>query len=405
MASAVLGPSCLTICTLGAYSVQLDGQSIPGLSTPGSTASRLLMCLLSRRQEPFSVEELVALLWPKGGVKDPAKALVALVYRLRRALSACQGSGTDYILLKHHRYVWNSQAPCFLDVARFESLYQQAQEAAGEDEQLSLYQQAFDLYQGDFLPQKFQPSCIMAAASHYKQLYHSIISRLAQLYMAKKDYAAIVQMCESALALEGTAEFIYELHIDALLRLGQPSAALERYQTITQYLSDALGLSPSPQLHALYWRIYQALGQAPVPLTAAQASLAEAEPSPDALLCSLESFRGLYQFASRLTFRSGQVAFLASLNIYDASGQAPESALQLLTHVALQQLPGDCVVSAYNQTQLLLMLFSLPYEDCSRLLTGIEQAFYSRYTGTPVSLSHELAVLDAYPPTHKEDVC
>ena len=318
MASAFTDRSCLTIRTLGAFSVQQEGRAVPGLASLNSAASRLLMCLLSRRQEPFSVDELVALLWPKGGGKDPAKALVALVYRLRQALSAGKGRGTDYILLKQHRYVWNSQAPCFLDVASFESLCQQAQEADGEDEQISLYQQAFSLYQGDFLPQKFQPSCVMAAASHEKRLYHRVIGRLARLYAARDDYAAIVQMCESALTLEGTAEFVYELYIDALLRLGQPAAALERYQTITQYLSDALGLCPSPQLHALYWRIYQALGHAPAPLAAVRASLAEAEPSPGALLCSLEAFRGLYQFASRLTLRSGQVAFLASLNVHDA---------------------------------------------------------------------------------------
>ena len=165
MASAFTGRSCLTIRTLGAFSVQQGGRAVPGLASPNSAASRLLMCLLSRRQEPFSVDELVALLWPKGRVKDPAKALVALVYRLRQALSAGKGRGTDYILSKQHRYVWNSQAPCFLDVASFESLCQQAQEvAAGEDEQISLYQQAFSLYQGDFLPQKFQPSCVVAAA-------------------------------------------------------------------------------------------------------------------------------------------------------------------------------------------------------------------------------------------------
>lgn len=113
MASAFTGRSCLTIRTLGAFSVQQGGQAVPGLASPNSAASRLLMCLLSRRQEPFSVDELVALLWPKGRVKDPAKALVALVYRLRQALSAGKGRGTDYILSKQHRYVWNSQAPCF----------------------------------------------------------------------------------------------------------------------------------------------------------------------------------------------------------------------------------------------------------------------------------------------------
>ena len=107
-----------------------------------------------------------------------------MVYRLRQALSAGKGRGTDYILSKQHRYVWNSQAPCFLDVASFESLCQQAQEAAGEDEQISLYQQAFSLYQGDFLPQKFQPSCVVAAASHNKRLYLRVIGRLAQLSAA-----------------------------------------------------------------------------------------------------------------------------------------------------------------------------------------------------------------------------
>ena len=118
MASAFTGRSCLTIRTLGAFSVQQGGQAVPGLASPNSAASRLLMCLLSRRQEPFSVDELVALLWPKGRVKDPAKALVALVYRLRQALSAGKGRGTDYIPSKQHRLrLEPAKRPCFLDVA------------------------------------------------------------------------------------------------------------------------------------------------------------------------------------------------------------------------------------------------------------------------------------------------
>ena len=52
-----------------------------------------------------------------------------------------------------------------------------------------------------------------------------------------------------------------------------------------------------------------------------------------------------------------------------------------------------------------LSLIHISYEDCSRLLASIEQAFCGCYDGAPVSLSHELAVLDACPPTHKEDAC
>ena len=62
-------------------------------------------------------------------------------------------------------------------------------------------------------------------------------------------------------------------------------------------------------------------------------------------------------------------------------------------------------VGGLQQGELLLLLFSLPYEDCGRLLASIEQSFYARHDGARVSLSHELAVLDAYPPTHKEDAC
>ena len=402
MASCLSSCSRLTIRTLGAFSVQQDGRAIPGLSTPNSAVSRLLMCLLARRQNPFSTDELIALLWPKGGVRDPAKALVALIYRLRRALSACQGRGTDYIQLRHNCYVWNDAAPCFWDAERFESLCRQAQAAPTEEEQRALYEQAFPLYQGDFLPQGFQPACVVAAASHYRRLYHQMIGRLARLYAAQEDYAATVKMCESALKVDNAIEFIYELYIDALLRLGQPVPALERYQQISQHLSGTLGLSPSPQLSALYRRIHQALDQAPAMLSAIRANLAETMPPVSAQLCSLNSFRTLYQFSHRLTARSGQVAFLASLSIHDAHGATDcagmEPALRLLTRAAMQHLPSDSVVSSYSQTQLLLLLFSLPYEDCDRLLTAIERAFYDQYTGSPVSVSHELAVLGPLPP-------
>ncbi len=403
MASCLSSRSRITIRTLGAFSVQQDGRAIPGLSTPNSTVSRLLMCLLARRQDPFSTEELIALLWPTGRVKDPAKALVALIYRLRRALSACQGRGTDYIQLRQNCYVWNDAAPCFWDAERFESLCRQAQAASAEEEQRALYEQAFALYQGDFLPQKFQPACVAAAASHYRQLYHQIIGRLARLYAAQKDYAATVKMCEAALKIDDALEFIYGLYIDALLCLGQPVLALERYQQMARHLSGRLGLSPSPQLSALYGRIHQALGQAPAMLSAVRANLAETAPPVSAQLCSLDSFRTLYQFACRLTDKSGQIAFLASLSIHgaqepDGCAGTQEPALRLLTQAALQQLPSDSAVSSYSQTQLLLLLFSLPYEDCDRLLAAIERAFYNEYIGSPVSLSHELAVLEALPP-------
>lgn len=394
----------LTVHTLGAFSVYLGGQQISSQSQRSGQVWKLFRYLISNRTKPVPTERLIDVLWPEDDdVENPIKALYSLIYRLRALLNKYNDEKVEYILFQHNSYLWNPEAPCWFDIDVFEALCKRADDASlPEKEQIDLYTRALSLYQGEYLAESSYESWVLPLSNYYKRLYTHAVSRLAGLYASAGDYASIVGVCEQAIELDPLEETLHESLIDALIHLGQLSQALAHYDYVANILHKEMGVQPSERLLALYKRIHQDTEDVQYDIAAIKQNMMENTGLLEgAFYCELNVFRQIYQLECRAMERSGQSAFICTINISDVHRRIPDNAtlsaaLKMLKRICLINLRHGDVVSQYSKSQVVLLLSTLTMEDCENVLKRMESKFNNAYKGVPVVLTHDMDVLEAF---------
>jgi hypothetical protein len=137
-----------------------------------------------------------------------------------------------------------------------------------------------------------------------------------------------------------------------------------------------------------------------VDLDVLQELLTEKEDNANAFLCEPDLFRSIYKLEARRALRSGQVAYLVLFTIVPSSHNAPDpavmtSAMDELGDLLLSSLRRGDVVSRWNESQYVVMLTSLTYEDGEKVVTRMESRFASRVTAGSLMLKHKLQPLRA----------
>ena len=113
----------------------------------------LLACLIQARSRPVPYSELAGLLWkePSAGSLNMLKAVL---HRARACLDQLEeGAGRELLLSREGCCQWNPEAPLTLDAEEFVRLCREGGQAGGEEQRLTLWRSALELYRGDFLPQ------------------------------------------------------------------------------------------------------------------------------------------------------------------------------------------------------------------------------------------------------------
>src|SRR5262249_52923776 len=121
--------------------------------------------------------------------------------------------------------------------------------------------EAAELYRGDFLAgfslsdsAPFEEwATVQREQLHQQQL--TALDTLAVAHELRGDHAGQVAYARRQLALEPWRESAYAQLMRGLWASGQRGAALEQYEACRRILADELGLSPSPELTALYQQI------------------------------------------------------------------------------------------------------------------------------------------------------
>jgi len=135
----------LHIHLLGPFHVRRRDTPIAEEEWGSEKAKILLVYLLHKREGTLSREDLGAVLWPNRTPDEASNAFHVTLHRLRRALEPDlrRGQDSQYVLHRGGRYLFNREAPCWLDLDSFLTL-------AGRDDPQDL-QAAVDLYRGPYL--------------------------------------------------------------------------------------------------------------------------------------------------------------------------------------------------------------------------------------------------------------
>ena len=248
---------CLSIHTLGAFHVTLDGEPVTAFES--NKVRALLVYLAAEANRPHSRDTLIGFLWPDQPEQAARRNLSQALFNLRQAIGD-EKADPLFLSVTRQTVQFNCNSNHWLDVAEFEK---QVAECAGKSAEIAAgrLQSAADLYQGEFLAGFFVDDSLPFsewASLLRERLHHQALDalyHLAHYHEQRRDYQRARHYAQRQVELEPWREEAHQQLIRLLARTGQRSAALHQYEACRLILADELGVEPAEDTRHLYRRI------------------------------------------------------------------------------------------------------------------------------------------------------
>ena len=394
--------SIVTIQMLGGFSIRYGDQSVDDRSNRMRKVWLLLAYLIFCRNSVTTQDNYLALLQGAGGDEsaDPNGRLKAMFFRARTMLNQLdEAAGHNWIIRKNGTYTWNPDVPVRLDAEEFESICKAANAAEDDEARLELYQQALELYQGDFLPKLSMESWVMPIHAYYHQLFLNTCEQALALMETKDLWQDIIVLCEKALKIEPYSETLYQHLMRARTATKDRPGAVRAYEEMSELLFSTFGVMPSEESRALYRDASRKEGNVTVPVGSLRDQLREPVGAKGALYCEYDFFKLLYQVQARTILRSGDVIHIALFSIHAPQGKelarrSLDLAMNNLQELIIGNLRQGDVVTRCSVSQLIIMLPQANYENSCAVCRRILKAFSRQYPHSPVDIHYSVQPLE-----------
>ena len=389
----------VAVTMLGGFRIRVDGNVLTDEINRSQKLWNVLCYLIAHRERTVPQSEFIELFWPEENSANPTNALKTLLYRVHSLLEPLFGEGLEPILSQRGAYAWNPAIACEMDVDRFELLCRRAQDTAlPAQKRMALYEEAAEVYRGDYLPKLANQMWVVPISAHYHTLYLEAVKEYADLLEHAEKFEAMAELCTRASQLDPLDESLHTLIVRALLRQGKDSAALSHYEKATDLLYRNLGVRPSEELRALYREIMDVEERLETNLEVIQANLREAAQRPGAFVCEYGFFKEAYRLEARRSARSGACVHIALITVSLPDGGVPplgvlNTTMDQLLEVLVHNLRRGDVVSKYSGAQYVVMLPAANFEDSTMVVERIVNAFYRQHRRNFLKITYRIREL------------
>ncbi len=254
--TAAVGHS-LRVRFFGHFEMLCDDETMP-LGRSGKSLT-ILKYLLAHRTRPVSQDHLMGWLWPESNLKKARWSLNSAVHGLRKVLGSCPSSSdVNYVLLEEGYYRLCPDIRISTDVDEFDAHYEEGRrlERTGETEEATAaYERAIDLYRGDYLLEDLYEDWTMVERERLSNAYVDMLGRLGEHYLGSGRPQDGIRACYRVLEKDRCHEDSHRLLMRCYAGLGLRGRALRQYRLCERTLGQEYGMSPSPEIHALYERL------------------------------------------------------------------------------------------------------------------------------------------------------
>lgn len=372
----------IEVSMFGGFSIQAGEGRLQDTVARTHQLWHLIEYLITFRSKSITQEELIAVLWPEGGIDNPANALKNLVYRVRSLLSShglpC---AKDMIVYSRGGYRWNNDLPCRVDAEEFDRLFHLADsDALTPEQRVPYYRRLIDLYKGNFLPGARFETWVAPLSSRYRARYYQCVYALLDHLQEQRDFAAMEEICLRAIAIDQFEEPAHRYYIIALIGQGKQALGMSHYSSVTDLFFRELGISPSSSMRELYREIAKTSHDVEIDLGIVKQDLEESDHTDGAFYCEYEVFKNLYRLEARTAARTGQSVFISLVTAEALDGSAMDVKLQNKVMDSLFEIiqgslrKGD-VYARFSACQYVLMLPALTFENCEMVMDRIIKRF------------------------------
>jgi DNA-binding SARP family transcriptional activator len=247
-------PSALRARFFGHFEMLCDDELVP-LGRNGK-ALTILKYLLAHCARPVSQDHLMGWLWPESSPKKARWSLNSAVHVLRKLLSGCTSSAAvNYILLEEGYYRLYPDIRVATDVEEFDARYEEGrrlEKANRVQEAISEYEEAVELYRGDYLLEDLYEDWTMVERERLSNAYVDMLGRLARHYLENGRHQSSIRTCYRLLEKDRCHEDSYRILMRCYVSLGMRGRALRHYRLCEEVLHQKYGTAPAPETRSLY---------------------------------------------------------------------------------------------------------------------------------------------------------
>lgn len=239
--------SALRITLLGTPTVYIG--ETPIFQESHTKAQALLYYLVTSSRTHYR-NELASLFWPD--VPD-----VQALKNLRNILPVLRARIGEHLLVTRHTVTFNRYTPYWLDVELFESLLGVTPSQANTD---ALWEAAA-LYNDDFLNGFYVRNAplfeewMLIRRERLRDLFIDALQTLATRHLQQQDCRAALKATRRLLSIAPWHENGHQQQMQALVGLGQRSAALAQYNICCRILEAEFNVPPNEEITRIYEQI------------------------------------------------------------------------------------------------------------------------------------------------------
>ena len=383
----------------GGFEIKYNGKPF---SIERNTVTKVnqLIQMLMYYQDGIERTKIINNLFGRDEIADPSNSLRALVFRVRRTLPKYGLPQDDeYIYIKRGMYSWSPTFDVSCDAVMFEQIVKEALNCESEEECLSLFQKAFDLYNGDFLPELSGEEWVVNIQVRLRKLFNEVAKTLCETYSKNGNSKKVYEVSSKAARIYPYDEWQY-YQMKALIEMGKNQEAMKLYEDTEKEMFESLGVSVSQKMRQMLERLGAQVTNSTDMISTVQSNLDNSkEDIEGAFYCTYPVFIEAYRYIKRVIRRSGQAAWLMLCTLTDGKGVALDNSdrLNILSEelaeaIRLSARGGD-MYARYSNNQYVVLLLGINQEDCTIVQDRINDHMskesrkrYIKYTVAPVNL-------------------
>jgi LuxR family transcriptional regulator, maltose regulon positive regulatory protein len=246
----------LTIETFGRLHLSFDNKPIDEKVWDRFQSRQLLMTLLSQKNGKINKEVLIEALWPEEDIETGGKNFKTALQRLRKSLEPdlSLDFGSSYLHLLHNMVFLDPEL-CRVDARHFNDLYREGcqKEMSGDGKgAMDCFTRAFDLYQGDFIPDEQDAPWVVGLREDLKNKYLDLLTRVARRHEQAGAFKKAVACLKQAIETDPLLEEAYRSLMSLYDRKNLYNEALRVFESCQKALKAGLDTPPDPLTIALH---------------------------------------------------------------------------------------------------------------------------------------------------------
>ncbi|MFW6281068.1 MAG: BTAD domain-containing putative transcriptional regulator [Halanaerobium sp.] len=368
----------LKIYTLGRFQLVYGESIITEGTNSNSKYWKIMQYIVTYKERSISKEELITELnfWKNN---DPEGALSSAVYRLRKRLKDKIGSeARNYIKTTGCAYTFNSQKDYWLDVEEFERQCELTRESLenNNDQWQESFEQAIELYKGDYLEEANTEKWIWNERDKYRELLVSTLKQLDYHLSQAKRYEGLLQYYSKA---NNIISFDYELMarlIEVLLEAGKISLARKKYLETVEFFQNNDLIIPT-EISKLGIKFLGKNCRNPEDLLT---EIRGRSKEDGAYICPSDTFLCIYNLEIRRTRRENLSRYTAHLHL---TGELEERVItslgDKLFELLSNQLRCSDILCRWNHDHLIILLTEATEKEIEKIMERINNSFNYRY--------------------------